>query len=417
MMFDARAAKLLAPGEHLTIPGCLGLRLVASAQFRTWTYRYKVAGLMKQVRLGHWPAMPVQAAVAAWQGLREGKLSGADPQAERKAKLEAAKPSTAYTVRELVTDYIDGHLTESRSELSAEAARRALHKLLDEDEGLASMEAASVGRSKAFTVIDQRKVYPTAAAKLRSLMASAWEYAQDSGKLPDDSANHWRDVMRGRLRTKGKIVGGEHQGPARRVLRIDEVRTLLEWLPNMHQTAQDMTILYLWTCTRGSEIVSMRPEHITEESTGWWWTIPASLTKNAGNPLAVDLRVPLFGMALEVVKRRLKEGMFDGYSQHFFSTYIYDLQPYSSKSKARPERLTLPVTNWTPHNLRRTARTLLAGLGCPNEVGEAIVGHMPGAMVATYNCWTYDSERVLWLSRLDQLLSAQQPDSPDPAGR
>lgn len=412
MMFDARAAKLLAPGEHLTIAGCPGLRLVASATYRTWTYRYKAGDLMKQVRLGHWPAMPVQAAVVAWQGLREGKASGADPQAGRKAQREAVKPATSYTVRDLVADFIAGHLVSSRKDASALAAQRALDRLMAEDPALADMPASSVGRSKAFAVIDQRKAYPTAAAKLRSLMASAWEYAQDAGHLPDDAANHWRDVMRGRLKTKGKIVGGSHQGSARRVLRMDEVRTLLDWLPNMHQTGQDMVTLYLWTGTRGSEIVSMESKHITEEPTGWWWTIPTSLTKNAGNPLAVDLRVPLFGRALEVVKRRMKKGFFDGYTQHDFSTYIYDFQPYSSKSKARPDRLTLPVTHWTPHNLRRTARTLLAGLGCPNEVGEAIVGHMPGSMVATYNSHSYDAERVLWLGRLSQLLEDGFPARP-----
>lgn len=96
--------------------------------------------------------------------------------------------------------------------------------------------------------------------------------------------------------------------------------------------------------------------------------------------------------------------MFGGYTQHFFSTYIYDLQPYSIKSQARPDRVTLPVTNWTPHDLRRTSRTLLAGMGCPNEIAEAILGHMPPHIVATYNRATYDAERVVWLGRLSGLL-------------
>lgn len=53
-MFDPRKAKALAPGDHLPIDGAPGLRLVATASKRTWTYRYRspVDGRMRQLRLG-----------------------------------------------------------------------------------------------------------------------------------------------------------------------------------------------------------------------------------------------------------------------------------------------------------------------------------------------------------------------------
>ena len=47
MFFDARKAKQLAPGEHLLVDGCQGLRLVATESTRTWVYRYKVGDKMK----------------------------------------------------------------------------------------------------------------------------------------------------------------------------------------------------------------------------------------------------------------------------------------------------------------------------------------------------------------------------------
>lgn len=116
--------------------------------------------------------------------------------------------------------------------------------------------------------------------------------------------------------------------------------------------------------------------------------MPKELTKNARFPLAVDLRVPLVGRALAIVERRLKAVGESGwlfedvrgeqYAQHDFSTYIYGLQPYSAKAARRQgDGLVLPVTGWTPHNLRRTSRTMLASLGCPKEVAEAILGHLP----------------------------------------
>lgn len=119
----------------------------------------------------------------------------------------------------------------------------------------------------------------------------------------------------------------------------------------------------------------------------------------------------LVGRALEVVRRRTAEvgpsgWLFEAlngaqYSQHFFSTYIYGLQPHSSKVAARrQDGLVLPVGGWTPHDLRRTGRTMLSELGCSNEIAEAILGHIPPGIVGIYNAYTYDRERREWLTRL-----------------
>jgi len=72
MQFDARAAKLLEPGRHLTIDGYTGLRLEATATARTWIYRSKspVSGNMRHKKLGRWPAMSIAAAVVEWEILR-----------------------------------------------------------------------------------------------------------------------------------------------------------------------------------------------------------------------------------------------------------------------------------------------------------------------------------------------------------
>ncbi|WP_440111832.1 tyrosine-type recombinase/integrase [Acidovorax sp. BL-A-41-H1] len=428
MFFDPRAAKLLQPGQHIVIEGCQGLRLVATASRKTWTYRYKDdSGKMKQVAIGQWPAIPVQAAAAQWQELRTQRSAGVDPRAQRKRIKVAAKQVTpeAYTVRQLVQDYVDGPLKDGRKPTGHEAARRALHAVLDENPTFAESAAHEVTRGVAFGILDAKKATPMAAVKLRSMFGAAWEHAHDSGRLDGAVPNWWRQVMRGKLKSKGKIIGGEHVGQGRRVLTGDEVGALLRWLDNMHPHGRDAVVMYLWTCTRGAEIFSLRPEHVTKERGLWWWTVPKSLTKNAGEALAVDLRVPLYGRALEVVQRRIKAAGPDGwlftgakggpYTQHDFSTYIYGLQPYSEKVARRSSPgLVLPVTNWTPHNLRRTARTMLAQLGCINEVAEAIVGHMPKDIVATYNAHTYDAERREWLAKLDQYLeglAARHPET------
>lgn len=417
MFFDVRAAKLLKPGEHLAVEGCEGLRLVASASKQTWTYRYKspATGLMKQTAIGPYPKMRASEAAAVWETLRAKRAAGIDPKEhqrlQRKPAAVAPAPSDVFTVRKLVQEFITGHLEEERKEASATAARRALERLLEEEPEFAETAAASVSRSTCFDLLDARKATPMAAQKLRSLLGAAWARALDSGRLDQDTPNWWPAVMKGRLKSKGKVIGGEHQGQQRRVLRDEEVGELLAWLPNMHELGRDTLQMYLWTCARGVEILGMRPEHVTEEKDGWWWTVPKEATKNERFAEAVDLRVPLVGRALNIVQRRLKAVGKSGllfedargvqYTQHDFSTYIYGLQPYSEKVARRAsEGLVLPVTHWTPHNLRRTSRTMLAALGCPEEVAEAVLGHLPTVIVGTYNAHTYDAERRQWLTRL-----------------
>ena len=66
---------------------------------------------------------------------------------------------------------------------------------------------------------------------------------------------------------------------------------------------------------------------------------------------------------------------------------------------------------WTAHDLRRTARTGLARLGCPQVVAEAILGHAKGGIVGVYDLHLYFDEAGEWLQKwadhLESLLSAK----------
>lgn len=117
IVFDARAAKTLAAGNHLTFDAAPGLRLKAGASKRTWIYRYKslVDARMRQARLGQWPAMSATAALVAWQQAPDARASGTGLAARResdkvsqreRAELERREAATsAYTVRRLAEDH------------------------------------------------------------------------------------------------------------------------------------------------------------------------------------------------------------------------------------------------------------------------------------------------------------------------
>lgn len=425
MQFDARAAKLLQPGAHLTIDGCPGLRIEATQTGRKWTYRYRspVDDRMRQVLIGSWPATSFPAAAAEWEKLRGRRDAGEDPALAKRAHRNEQRAAAAkvkaesagvYRVRQVCADYLAGHVRRNRKAKGAAEVQRMFDTMLGP---IADEPAETLTRSQAFALLELHASIPVQAGKLRSELGAAWDYALDAGKLPETSPNWWRQIMRGRLRSKGKKIQGKSQGTAKRTLTERELIDLLPWLPNFSRMVADVLTVYLWTLARGSEICAMHAREISHEADGWWWTVPKAKTKNARIEGATDLRVPLLGEAKEVVRRRLalypKGQLFPSNSesghieQKAIQTAVHYHQPYS---KTRPEhvRPRLTVTHWAPHDLRRTGRTMLAAMDCPDDVGEAILGHMQPGVKGVYNLHTYDRQRRLWLTKLSRHLEGLQ---------
>ena len=416
MYFDARAAKLLKPGQHIVVDGCPGLRLIASATRRTWAYRYKdpATGLMKQLKIGAWPAMPPAEAAAQWQDLRARRDAGENLKVAKSRLKIKAGPEAGYTLAQMVDDYASGYLARRREPKGAKAVHQRLkNAIVDSGEVLAS----AVNRRFVFDLIEALSDRPVMAGSVKTEMGAAWVYAMDAGRIPEDLPNWWVLVHARKLRSLGAMRDGKRKGTAKRTLSDAEIKTLLAHdLPMFSQQVQDFLTIQLWTCTRGSEIVQMRVEHITHEPDGVWWTVPKAMTKGKHRDAATDLRVPLVGRALEVVQSLQprdgwmfpsvsREGVIGHQQQTYMQSKVNYLQPYC---KSRPEhvRQRLGVTHWSPHDLRRTGRTLLAAMGCPNEIGEAILGHVQPGVVGVYNTYGYDKERRHWLTLLAGRLKA-----------
>lgn len=423
-MFDARAIKLLAPGQYLTSPEHPGLRIEASGDRRTWTYRYRspVDNRLRQVKIGTWPEKSVHAAIVAWEELRKQRAAGVDLAVERKsaraevrhaAEQKRAKAVKPYTVLDVCDDYLAGHIRRARKKKGADEVERLFATMLGD---FGSLIAAEVTRTQAFDFIQSYASTPVVAKYLRGELGGAWDYALDAGRLPDTTPNWWRLILRGKLKSKGKKIRGEHVGTSKRVLSPQEIGTLLRWLPNFTSLLDDTLTLYLWTAARGAEIVLMEGREIIQEDGQWWWMQSKAKTKNARHERAVDLRLPLFGRALAVAMRRkelygdgwlfrarLPRGRVEPVQQKTIQSTTYYHQPYSMTCPDK-ERLRLPVTHWAPHDLRRTARTRLSAIGCPSDVAETIIGHMLPGVEGVYNQYTFDAEKVVWLKRLSEHL-------------
>jgi hypothetical protein len=419
MRFDARAAKALQPGSHLIVEGTPGLRLEASETRRSWIYRFKspADGRMRQVKLGQWPAMSLPAALAAWEGVRAERDSGRDPAKERRAAVQAqralsATPAkAAMTVHRLCQDFVDNYAAKRRAAKGLGELRRLFTRHVY-PAPVAKRLAADLTRGEAYDLVSGLAGTPVQAANLRRELGAAWDYGLDSGRLGAEVPNWWRLILRGKLASKGKIIGGEHQGVEKVALRPDQVGAVLRHLPHISRLPAEILVLYLWTGCRGAEIVAIEGREVAEEADGWWWTIPRDKLKMGRHPLATDLRVPLIGRALDVVRARIDRfgqghlfpptrGQAKHIDQKVVGVAVWYHMP---RCELRPEaeRARWPVGGWTPHDLRRTVRTKLSELGCPDQVAEAVLGHMQAGVAGVYNRHSYDRERRRWLELVDQ---------------
>src|SRR6478735_3030357 len=104
-MLTAQSIARAKPGDILTDSRHRGLRLVISATTKAWTYRYRIGDRLKQVTLGHYPAMNIVAAQTEWGRRVQGRREGEDPasaiRSAKQAADEAAKP--AIRVSDIIT--------------------------------------------------------------------------------------------------------------------------------------------------------------------------------------------------------------------------------------------------------------------------------------------------------------------------
>jgi integrase len=71
-----------------------------------------------------------------------------------------------------------------------------------------------------------------------------------------------------------------------------------------------------------------------------------------------------------------------------------------------PEEKKIGLTPFTPHDLRRTAATMLAAIGYTNEIIDAILGHKARGVVAVYNRYDYAKEKQEAMQALERKLTS-----------
>ena len=174
--------------------------------------------------------------------------------------------------------------------------------------------------------------------------------------------------------------------------------------------------MILVTAQRSGEVAQMHSDQINDR----WWTIPAKVAKNGR-----EHRVYLTDTAMSLIGNRKghifpseKGGtghvavntLAQAITRGYLSDEIIKVVG-TRKIKARKSPY-FGMTPWTPHDLRRTARTNMPRVGVSDEHAEEILNHTKPGIIGVYNKYRYDNEKkaalLKWEALLLELLASKQ---------
>ena len=180
------------------------------------------------------------------------------------------------------------------------------------------------------------------------------------------------------------------------MLTEDEIRAVWAGCDADHGIIADAFRLMLVTAQRRGEVLSMRWQDVDCS----WWTIPAELAKNG-----LAHCVPLSRQALAIL-----EGLRNRPTGPWVFPSPTTARPIENPQKAA-ERLRerSKVPDLCLHDLRRTAASLMTGMGISRLTVKKILNHAERDVTAVYDRHSYDPEKrsalEAWSRRLETIVS------------
>jgi integrase len=344
---------------------------------------------------------------------------GADPVKEQRERRERAKEerrkaeaATATTVKAILEDYL-GHACG----------------MTRDDDGGAVFDGRRRSGPEQLRTFEQH-VYPRIggeqieALKRSHITKMLDKIATDGGPVMADrtlaylrAGLNWyaartddfaSPIVRGMARTKPKERAGTH------TLTDEDIRDVWTALdagggsyPRCYPAYIRVLLLTGLRRTEASEGSWREIEGVRRDGfDGAVWTISAGRMKNK-----LDHAVPLTPAVLVLIGERPK----DAKSRPYMFSSVGGARPFSGFSKAkaaldeqiakmRREEDREPMPPWRLHDLRRTAKTLMARTGVRPDISERVLSHVIPGVEGTYDRWAYIPEKHDALTRLAALI-------------
>jgi integrase len=354
------------------------IRRGSGGTLRSWVVQYKVSGRTRRVLLGSAGVLSAEAARAAAKKTLGTIALGTDPQAAKAVR----RAKDRRTMRVAVDEFLAAKQASLRPRTMVETRRYltdarylgALHRMPLDTISRADVAACLV-------TITRECGSPTASRALAAL-GSFCSWCMRMGLTESNPTN---DVIQPVLNP-----------PRERVLSDDELRRI--WRACRDDDHGRCVRLLILTACRRAEIGNMTWDEVDLER--GTFTIAAARSKN-GKPHTLPLP-PAAVDIINAVPHMLSRPQVFGQRSYGFTQW-------------HPGKLELDrrsgVSDWTYHDLRRTAATRLGDLGTQPHVIECSLNHSSGfraGVAATYNRSPYLREMTaalaLWADHISTLV-------------
>lgn len=342
---------------------------------------YRAAGVKRRQSLGAYPACSLAEARQQAFAFKVALERGENPADSADVTSKPATPPKSFVAA--VDDYLEVYASEHNRPSTQNEKRWLLRNTCGTR--WRDKAVAEVKKSDVVELLDDyiKAGKASGANHILSRLRTFFRWCIERGLVEVDPCD--------KLRKPGKTKVRE------RVLSEDEIVSIWRAAAASIWPYGAIVKLLLLTGQRRNEVVGMRWAEIDREAK--LWTLPKERTKNGS-----EHRLPLSDVALSVLETLpvLSDTLVfpaRGRSATTFSGF--------SKCKAEIDRLS-GVTDWTLHDLRRTAATGMAKLNVAPHVIEKILNHVSGTFAGVagiYNQHDYEGEMreamTLWAGKLN----------------
>ena len=389
----------------------------ASGPWRHWYYIYTSPETGKKIYkpLGSYPDVGLSAARSEAALLKASILNGVDPkareqreaeerrEADEKKKLAAELEAQELTVSGLFDDYIKLY------------AMKELKGWLKVKNTLTKEVVEVIGKlnTKAVVAADLAKI--TSRIMQRDALVQANRvHAYTVAMFSWGVDNHL--IQNNPFKGMKKPFKGERDRQRERVLSETEIVIFWKALDRKDLQMTDgikaALRLVLLTAQRPGEVIGMHASEIA----GNWWTIPGTRTKNgkthrvylSKTALALlgtlEGKSYLFPSPVGKGEKHIAENALNFALRRNASIPVLDEKgtPVYLEDGTPATENRLGVDHFTPHDLRRTAATLLAKDKIPYEHRERVLNHTIDRLDAIYNQHDFDHEKQVAAETLER---------------
>jgi integrase len=346
---------------------------LSKAGTSSWTLRYRYGGKPKECTIGNYPDTDLRNARIEASKLRAQIDQGINVAAEkRKTKLAHRLAST---FEDLSRQYL-----ELAGPKLKEITRKEVARYLSKDiyPRIGKLPAQEITASEVIYLVEQiAKRSQSVARRTFETLSVIFAFGVARHAVP---RNVCQDLK------VSAILGETKPRRPRIMLSGEELRIIL---PSLHSLGLENALalkILLATCTRKSELIKARWEHINNGL----WTIPAENAKTK-KEFVIPLP-PTVSRWFEELKAIAGESPFvlparkRGYSKKADTVS-------RSTLNAALDRVKLGVRDFSPHDLRSTARSHLAAMGVNVIVAERCLNHELGGLLSVYDKHDYLDER------------------------